>query len=75
MRARLSGYDPDTPRGRTVFDWLIVGAATAVFVAFAVHAQAPQLEIRYAWALGLTLVMLVFLGGCGLALWRTTRFG
>jgi drug/metabolite transporter (DMT)-like permease len=75
VRARLSGYEPDAPRRRTVWDWLIVGAATAVFVWFAASARAPELQLHYGWALGLTVVMLGLLGGCGLALWRTTRLG
>ena len=41
--ARLSGYDPDPSRRRSVWDWLIVGAATAVFIGFAANAQAPEL--------------------------------
>ena len=75
VAARLAGYEPDTPRGRTMWDWLIVGAVTAVFVGFAVGARPPELQIHYGWALGLTLPMLVLLGGCGLVLWRTTRLG
>lgn len=75
VAARLAGYEPDTPRSRTVWDWLIVGAVTAVFVGFAVGARPAELEIHYGWALGLTLAMLVLLGGCGLFLWRTTRLG
>ena len=75
VRARLAGFDPEPPRGRTIWDWLIVGTATAVFIAFAAHAQPPELPIHYAWALGLAVVMLGLLGTCGFALWRTTRFG
>jgi glucose uptake protein GlcU len=75
VRARLSGYETDAPRGRTVWDWLIVGVATAVFIGFAVNSRAPELQINYGWALGLTVVMLGLLGGCGFALWRTTRLG
>ncbi len=73
--ARLSGYEPDAPRRRTVWDWLIVAAATAVFVGVAANAQAPELQIHYGWALALTLALLGLLGGCGFALWRTTRLG
>jgi drug/metabolite transporter (DMT)-like permease len=73
VSTRLSGYEIDPPRRRTVWDWLIVGAATAVFVGFAINARAPELQIQYGWVLGLTLLMLALLGGCGLALWRTTR--
>jgi drug/metabolite transporter (DMT)-like permease len=75
VSARMSGHDPDAPRRRTVWDWLIVGAATAVFIGFAINAQAPELQIGYGWALALTVVMLGLLGRCGLALWRTTRLG
>ena len=71
--ARLSGYDAGASRRRSLWDWLIVGAATAVFLGFAVNAQAPELHIDRAWALGLILAMLGLLGGCGLVLWRTTR--
>jgi hypothetical protein len=71
--ARLAGYDTDVPRRRSPWDWLIVGAATAVFIGFALDAQAPELQIHRGWTLGLTLAMLGLLGGCGVALWRTTR--
>jgi len=73
--ARLAGEDPEARRGRSVWDWLIVGTATAVFVAFAAGARAPQLTIHHGWAAGLVLALLALLGGGGWALWRTTRFG
>jgi drug/metabolite transporter (DMT)-like permease len=73
--ARLLGEDPEPPRGRTVWDWLIVGAATAVLVGFAVHATAPQLQIQLTRVAVLSVAMLCLLGACGVALWRTTRFG
>ena len=75
VEARLAGEDPDVRRGRTLWDWLIVGAATAVFVVFALGARAPQLAIHYGWAAGLALALLALLGAGGWALWRTTRFG
>lgn len=75
VTARLAGEDPQPARARTVLDWLIVAAATAVFVWFAVHARAPELEMQHGWVLALTLAMLALLGACGFALWRTTRFG
>lgn len=74
VAARLSGHDPDAARSRTVWDWLIVAAATAVFLGFAALAERPQLAMDHAWALGLALAMLGLLIGCGVALWRTTRF-
>jgi drug/metabolite transporter (DMT)-like permease len=73
--ARLLGHDPDVPRRRTAWDWLIVAAATAIFVGFAAGARAPELAIRLTPALGLTLAMLGLLGAGGALLWRKTRFG
>ena len=75
VSARLSGHEADAPKRRTPWDWLIVAGATAVFIVFAVNARPPELEINLLWALGLTVAMLGLLVGCGLALWRTTRFG
>jgi drug/metabolite transporter (DMT)-like permease len=75
VSARLQGTDPEPARGRTVWDWLIVAAATAVFVGFATLAEAPRLAFDPAWALVLALAMLGLLVGGGVALWRTTRFG
>lgn len=72
---RLLGHDADPPRGRTLWDWLIVAAATAVFLGAASFAEAPQLPIAYSWAAALTLAMLLLLGASGIALWRATRFG
>jgi len=73
--ARLAGEDPDARRGRSVWDWLIVAAATAVFVAVAAGARAPQLAIHAGWAAGLGVALVALLGAGGWALWRTTRFG
>jgi hypothetical protein len=74
VTARLAGDDSDGPRGRTMWDWVIVAAATAVFIGFAAVARAPQLEVDYAWVLGLQLAMIALLAGGGVALWRATRF-
>ncbi len=75
VTARLLGQDPDPPRGRTVWDWLIVAAATAVIASFAAFARAPQLPVAYGWAEVLTVAMLALLAASGAALWRATRFG
>lgn len=75
VRARIAGEEADALRGRTAWDWLIVAGATAVFVAFATLAEAPRLQIAYGWAAVLLIAMLGLLAGCGIALWRVTRFG
>jgi drug/metabolite transporter (DMT)-like permease len=72
-RARAMGEDATVHR-RTWLDWLIVAAATAVLVAFATVARAPEIHARWSWAAALAIVMLGVAAGCGMALWRTTRF-
>ena len=48
--------------------------ASVILVAFATMARAPQIAVRWQWAAALTVVMLTAMIGCGLVLWRATRF-
>jgi drug/metabolite transporter (DMT)-like permease len=74
-RARVAGRELSTIRHRrTWVDWMLVSAATATLIGFAAIARPPQLSIRWEWAAALSVVMLAALAGCGVALWRTTRF-
>lgn len=74
-RARWAGREAlDARHRRTWIDWLLVVAATAVLIAFAAIAETPRIAVRWEWVAGLTVVMLVAMTGCGLVLWRTTRF-
>jgi hypothetical protein len=60
--------------GRTWGDWLLISAATLIFVGLGVIARVPHMEIQMGWLFALTAAMLVMLiGGC-IALWRVTRF-
>ena len=59
---------------RTPLDWLIVIGATAILAAFAAIARAPQIPVHWGWVAALALAMLGMLAGCGVVLWRTTRF-
>ena len=59
---------------RTFIDWLLIGGVTAIFVALAVMARLPHMNINLKWAAVVSVAMLVLLVGCGLSLWRTTRF-
>ena len=73
--ARVVGHDVDQgPQKRRWLDWLIVGVATAVLVAFASMARAPRITLEWPWVMGLGIVMLLLLFAAGSALWRTTRF-
>jgi len=73
-RARGAGDDAGHARRRTWMDWGIVSGATAVLVAFASVAKAPELALEWTWVAVLVSAMLMVLGvGAGI-LWRTTRF-
>jgi len=76
VEARMDGRRAagESAPTRTVWDWLLVAAATAVFVVFAAMARVPQLPLHWAPAALLTIALLVLLFVCTLALYRTTRF-
>jgi glucose uptake protein GlcU len=74
-RARVIGRDAGANvHRRSWVDWLVVCSASAVLVAFATMARAPQISARWSWAAVLTLVMIAIAAASGSALWRTTRF-
>ena len=59
---------------RSLLDWLLVAAATGIFVILAAMARAPMMSFHLWPAMLLVTATLVLLLFCGLALWRTTRF-
>jgi glucose uptake protein GlcU len=59
---------------RTIWDWLLVAVATAVFVLFATLARAPRMSFHWGPALVLVVATVALLLLCGTTLWRTTRF-
>lgn len=74
-RARGAGHEPGTTTyRRSWIDWVVVGTATAILIAFAMTAEAPQIALQWGWAAVLALATVGVLAGCALALWRTTRF-
>lgn len=74
-RARAAGREVSAVRHRrTWVDWLVVGAATATLVGFAAMAEVPRIGLRFGAMAALTVATLGVLVGCGVALWRTTRF-
>jgi drug/metabolite transporter (DMT)-like permease len=76
VEARMDGRQAagESAPSRTVWDWLLVAAATAIFVVFASMARVPELSLNRLPAALLTIALLVLLFICALALWRTTRF-
>ncbi len=76
VEARMDGRQllGESKPSRSALDWLLVVAATTVFVIFAAIARVPQMSLHRGPAALLTAVLFLFLIACGLALWRTTRF-
>jgi glucose uptake protein GlcU len=75
VATRMEGreFDSNGTR-RTWVDWLLVAAATSIFVAFGAMARVPHMEIQMGWLIGLGLAMLLVLLAAGIALWRVTKF-
>ena len=75
VAARMEGHDLSSTRAsRTWVDWLIVLAATCIFVVFGALARVPHMHIEVKSLVALSLAMVVVLLASGLALWRLTRF-
>lgn len=76
VEARLDGRQAasEAPPSRSIFDWLLVVAASAVFLYFASLARVPQLSFRRAPALLLTIALFTLLILTARRLHRLTRF-
>jgi len=59
---------------RSVWDWLVVVAATGVFALLASMARVPQMSLHWGAIALLSAASLALLVVCATALWRTTRF-
>ena len=73
-RLRITGESALAVRRRTWIDWLVVGVASAIIVAFAVIARPPQISAHIGWAVALVIATIAMLAAAGGALWRATRF-
>ena len=75
VRASMEGRDFEQSTSRRTFiDWLLLFGVTAIFIAFAAMARLPHVDIDWKWAATVSVAMLLLLVGCGINLWRTTRF-
>ena len=76
VEARLQGMRMagEIKPARTWVDWMLVVAATIIFMVFAVMAHAPIMSFHWGAAALLITSTLLLLLVCSLALWRTTRF-
>jgi len=76
VEARMDGRQliGEPKPSRSALDWLLVIAATSVFIIFGTMARVPQMSLHWPPAALLTAALFLLLIICGLALWRTTRF-
>jgi glucose uptake protein GlcU len=75
VTARMAGHELDANSvHRTWFDWLLVTAATVIFVWLGWMARVPSMEIHMGWLAVLSAAMLLVLVAAGYALWRLTKF-
>jgi hypothetical protein len=73
--ARMEGRDQQATRiRRTWADWLLIFAATFIFVAFGLMARIPAMSVQWGWLISLSAAMLLVLVMGGIMLWRITRF-
>src|SRR4051812_33750258 len=75
VKARMEGRDTSAGElRRTWKDWLLISAATLIFLALGALARVPRMEIQTGW-LGLFAALLIaVLAAGGVALWRITKF-
>jgi drug/metabolite transporter (DMT)-like permease len=72
----LEGHDPlsNEQSKRRWWEPVIVAAALALFVWLAVNARRPQISMNAPWMILIVVASLGLLVGCGLMLYRRTRF-
>jgi glucose uptake protein GlcU len=75
VKARMEGRDVSARDvRRTWVDWLLIAAATLLFVGFGALAQAPHMEMQTGWLALFAAALVAVLAACGFALWRVTKF-
>ena len=78
LQAGLAGEDANQrsaePGRRTWLDLGLIVVATAVFVGLAAVSRPPEINLDWNAVALLAAAMLIFLVGCGIALWKITRF-
>src|SRR5882672_349 len=76
VEARMQGMQMagEVRPPRTLWDWILVAAATGIFIFFAILARAPRMSFHWGPAVLLIIATMVLLLVCGATLWRTTRF-
>jgi drug/metabolite transporter (DMT)-like permease len=76
VNSRMEGrqLEGESAPSRTLLDWLLLAATTAVFLYFARIARVPEISFQTIPAALLSVALIILLLICGISLWRTTRF-
>jgi glucose uptake protein GlcU len=75
VTARMEGRDVSAGEVRRMWaDWLLIAAATLIFVGLGTLARAPHMEIQTGWLGLFAAALVVVLAAGGVALWRATKF-
>ncbi len=75
VTTRMEGRDVSAREvRRTWVDWLMIAAATLIFVGLGTLAQAPHMQMQFGWLGLFAAALIAVLAACGFALWRVTKF-
>ncbi|HTB96129.1 MAG TPA: GRP family sugar transporter [Terracidiphilus sp.] len=74
LQAYSGSASGEAKLSRAWWDYLILAAATGVFIWLGVQAQVPSLAMNFAWVAVLSAILIVTAVFCGWSLWRATRF-
>ena len=74
FQAYIGAPSGDARRNRAWWDYLILAAATGVFIWLGVHAQVPSLAMNFTWVAVLSVILVISAVFCAWSLWRATRF-
>ncbi|MDP9050506.1 MAG: GRP family sugar transporter [Acidobacteriota bacterium] len=75
VSARMEGRDVSAGEvRRTWMDWLLIAAATLIFVGLGALARVPKMEIQTGWLELFAVALIAILVTGGVVLWRVTKF-
>lgn len=75
VMTRMEGHELATEGvHRTWYDWLLIGAATALFGVLVWLARIPAMDIEAQWLAAFVVALIVVVAAAGLWLWRVTKF-
>jgi drug/metabolite transporter (DMT)-like permease len=75
VAARMEGHEVSSGEvRRTWVDWLVIAAATLIFVGLGTVARVPHMQIQTGWLALFAAALIAVLVTGGVVLWRVTKF-